>query len=262
MEERMRRLLPLSLRRPVFGLLAGAYPKADWAPRMFRAKSTFEALGRDPVEAYFHGVSILRDGMRRRLFTGAFRTELGGYNALEVFRRHAAERADRRPAGADPVPRPQDLSGRRHQHQGRPREHGALARSARAADGPPAGRVAGDACRRRSRCAARKGNGCSRKRSSRACRASCSTGRRWALPCRWRAGSAARCASACARRCWASASATRECSTAATCRSWSIDHQSGRRDYSASLWTLLMFDAFLRNVADVTVDPELAAKAA
>jgi asparagine synthase (glutamine-hydrolysing) len=27
-------------------------------------------------------------------------------------------------------------------------------------------------------------------------------------------------------------------------------HQSGLRDYSASLWTLLMFDAFLRNVVD------------
>ncbi len=145
MEERMRRLMPLSLRRPVFGMLAGAYPKADWAPRMFRAKSTFEALGRDPVEAYCHGVSILRDGMRRRLFTDGFRRELGGYSALEVFRRHAQERANRGPAGAGPIPRPEDLSGRRHQHQGRPREHGALARSARAPDGPPAGRMAGHA---------------------------------------------------------------------------------------------------------------------
>jgi asparagine synthase (glutamine-hydrolysing) len=27
-------------------------------------------------------------------------------------------------------------------------------------------------------------------------------------------------------------------------------HQSGSRDYSAPLWTLLMFEAFLRNVAD------------
>jgi asparagine synthase (glutamine-hydrolysing) len=26
------------------------------------------------------------------------------------------------------------------------------------------------------------------------------------------------------------------------------DHQSGLRDYSASLWTLLMFESFLRNV--------------
>jgi asparagine synthase (glutamine-hydrolysing) len=39
-------------------------------------------------------------------------------------------------------------------------------------------------------------------------------------------------------------------------------HQSGRRDYSASLWTLLMFDAFLRNVADTAAESGLAAKAA
>jgi asparagine synthase (glutamine-hydrolysing) len=88
-EERMRRALPLKLRRPMFGLLGQLYPKADWAPRFIRAKSTFEALGRDSVEAYFHGVSILRDAMRRNLFTDAFRTQLAGYNAVEVFRRHA-----------------------------------------------------------------------------------------------------------------------------------------------------------------------------
>jgi asparagine synthase (glutamine-hydrolysing) len=89
MEERMRALLPLSVRRPMFGLFGKAYPKADWAPRMFRAKSTFEALGRDSVEAYFHGISILRDGMRKRLFSGGLLAQLGGYNAVEVFHRHA-----------------------------------------------------------------------------------------------------------------------------------------------------------------------------
>ena len=57
MEEHMRRTLPLGFRRPVFGFLGQAYPKADWAPRMFRAKSTFEALGRDSVDAYFEGIS-------------------------------------------------------------------------------------------------------------------------------------------------------------------------------------------------------------
>jgi asparagine synthase (glutamine-hydrolysing) len=88
-EERWRRLLPLALRRPMFGLLGRAYPKADWAPRVFRAKSTFESLSRDSVEAYFHEISILRDGMRDRLFTDAFRSQLGGYRAVEVFRRHA-----------------------------------------------------------------------------------------------------------------------------------------------------------------------------
>jgi asparagine synthase (glutamine-hydrolysing) len=31
-------------------------------------------------------------------------------------------------------------------------------------------------------------------------------------------------------------------------------HQSGARDYSAPLWTLLMFEAFLRRVVDNTTD--------
>lgn len=88
-EERLRASLPLGLRRQVFGLLGRVYPKADWAPRVFRAKSTFEALARDSVDAYFHGVSILRDGMRRELFSHGLMAALGGYTAAEVFHRHA-----------------------------------------------------------------------------------------------------------------------------------------------------------------------------
>jgi asparagine synthase (glutamine-hydrolysing) len=89
MEEKMRGTFPLSLRRPVFGLLGRVYPKADWAPRVFRAKTTFEAMARDPVEAYFHSISITRDAMRGQLFSPTFLAGLGGYTALEVFRRHA-----------------------------------------------------------------------------------------------------------------------------------------------------------------------------
>ncbi len=93
MEERMRAALPQAVRGPLFGALGRLYPKADWAPRMFRAKTTFEGLARDSVEAYFHSVSILRSPMRAQLFSERFTKELAGYDALEVFRRHAA-RAD------------------------------------------------------------------------------------------------------------------------------------------------------------------------
>ena len=93
-EERLRSVLSRSVRRPIFGLLGRAYPKADWAPRVLRAKSTFEALARDSVDAYFHGVSILRDDMRRELFSNAFKARLGGYNAVSVFQQHA-QRANR-----------------------------------------------------------------------------------------------------------------------------------------------------------------------
>ncbi|SDO41690.1 asparagine synthase (glutamine-hydrolysing) [Rhodoferax sp. OV413] len=89
MEEKMRSSMPLALRQPLFKTLGRMYPKADWAPRMFRAKTTFEGLSRNSVEAYFHSVSILRDPMREQLFSGRFKTELAGYNAQEVFNYHA-----------------------------------------------------------------------------------------------------------------------------------------------------------------------------
>ena len=87
-EERMRAFMPASMRRPLFGLLGRAYPKADWAPKILRAKSTLEALARDSIEGYFHSVSILGDSLRSRLFSGGFRKSLGGYGAIEVLRRH------------------------------------------------------------------------------------------------------------------------------------------------------------------------------
>ena len=58
-----------------------------------RGKTTFQALARDSVEAYFHSLSVLRDDERSRLYSNSFKAQLGGYNAIEVFRQHAA-RAD------------------------------------------------------------------------------------------------------------------------------------------------------------------------
>ena len=89
MEERMRSALPAGIRQPLFGLLGRVYPKADWAPRMFRAKTTFEGMARNSVASYFHSVSILRGPMRAQLFSPALKTELAGYNAQEVFDLHA-----------------------------------------------------------------------------------------------------------------------------------------------------------------------------
>jgi asparagine synthase (glutamine-hydrolysing) len=89
MEEKLRSALPAGIRQPLFGMLGRVYPKADWAPRMFRAKTTFEGMARSSVEAYFHSVSILRGPMREQLFSPAFKRQRGGYSALEVFSRHA-----------------------------------------------------------------------------------------------------------------------------------------------------------------------------
>jgi asparagine synthase (glutamine-hydrolysing) len=88
-EERLRAAMPLSWRRPLFGLLGRAYPKLDWAPRALRAKTTFESLARTSVDAYMNSVSFLREPLRRQLYSAALLAELGGYRAREVFERHA-----------------------------------------------------------------------------------------------------------------------------------------------------------------------------
>jgi len=87
-EERMRRMMPYGLRQPLFGFLGAAYPKADWAPKVFRAKTTFQAMARDTVEGYFHGVSIMSDELRDKVYSAAFKQRLNGYRAVEVMRRH------------------------------------------------------------------------------------------------------------------------------------------------------------------------------
>jgi asparagine synthase (glutamine-hydrolysing) len=88
-EEKIRSALPLGFRKPVFGALGNLYPKADWAPKMFRAKTTFEAMARDTSQGYLHSVSLFNDKQRNLLFNKSFKNELQGYNAVEVLRHHA-----------------------------------------------------------------------------------------------------------------------------------------------------------------------------
>jgi asparagine synthase (glutamine-hydrolysing) len=89
MEESMRSKLPLPLRRAVFGTLGRIYPKADWAPRMFRAKTTFQAMTRSSVEAYFVTMGFVRDPLRQSLYSDSFKRDLQGWHASEVFHAHA-----------------------------------------------------------------------------------------------------------------------------------------------------------------------------
>jgi len=89
-EQALRDRLPAGLRHLLFGALGRLYPKLDRLPRMFRARATFQALARDAVDAYYHAVSIVRDDDRSLLFSPGFRARLGGYRAREVFHEHAA----------------------------------------------------------------------------------------------------------------------------------------------------------------------------
>ncbi len=95
-EERVRQLFPQWMRGPLFGLAGAIYPKADWAPQIFRAKSTLQALALSSIQGYFDSVSVLGNHFRERLFSRRFKRDLQGYRAIEVLRR-CAEQAPEHP---------------------------------------------------------------------------------------------------------------------------------------------------------------------
>jgi len=89
-EERIRSRISPALRAPLFGTLGALYPKMDWAPRFLRAKATLQGLARDSLEGYLHSISTTTDAMRSGLYSPAFKRQLAGYGAIEVFRAHAS----------------------------------------------------------------------------------------------------------------------------------------------------------------------------
>ena len=88
LEENVRSSLPTFITRPIFSTLGELYPKIDWAPKIFRAKSTLQGIGRDTLEGYLHGVSVMPNDMRHMLYSNTLKSELQGYHAVEVFKQH------------------------------------------------------------------------------------------------------------------------------------------------------------------------------
>ncbi|WP_242139057.1 XrtA/PEP-CTERM system amidotransferase [Sphingomonas sp. TREG-RG-20F-R18-01] len=84
-EERVRNLLPPVLRQRVFGGIGRHYPKADWAPRPLRAKTTLLALAQDSAEAYAGSVGVTTPALRAALFTDAAKRALAGHRAEDRY---------------------------------------------------------------------------------------------------------------------------------------------------------------------------------
>jgi asparagine synthase (glutamine-hydrolysing) len=80
-EDKLRALLPSGLRASVFGTAGRLYPKADWAPRPFRAKATLQSLGQGSEEGYARALAILPPELREALYTLEFKRLRGDYRA-------------------------------------------------------------------------------------------------------------------------------------------------------------------------------------
>ncbi len=84
-EERLRRLMPESLRAKVLAPLGRAWLKMDWAPRPLRAKSTLMALGTSGAEAYVRAVGAVPPEQRFAIYGSDMVRQLGDYRAEVPF---------------------------------------------------------------------------------------------------------------------------------------------------------------------------------
>ena len=100
-EERVRAMIPATWRAPVFGALGRAWPKADWAPRPLRARTTLLALATGGEEAYARSVGVTSPEVRASLFSAEATAALQGHRAEDRYiaamraapARHALDRA-------------------------------------------------------------------------------------------------------------------------------------------------------------------------
>jgi asparagine synthase (glutamine-hydrolysing) len=88
-EERLRAVFPFGLRKRLFGMLGNAWPDLPRAPRIFRAKAMLEMVSYSTIEGYFDTVNVVRNSLRKNLYSDQFRSELQGYSAVEVLKEHA-----------------------------------------------------------------------------------------------------------------------------------------------------------------------------
>lgn len=87
-EHKVRKKIPKVIRDTVIKPLAAIYPKLDWAPRVFRAKTTLESIALSPSDAYLNSVSLIRKKERFSLYSEAFKRDLNGYCSNQVFDEH------------------------------------------------------------------------------------------------------------------------------------------------------------------------------
>jgi asparagine synthase (glutamine-hydrolysing) len=86
LENRLRAWIPKWL-NPTVRTAACLYPKADWLPRPFRAKTLLNNLSLTPVEGYFNSVSSIGDAVKQRLYSRDYLTVLNGHErAIDLFR--------------------------------------------------------------------------------------------------------------------------------------------------------------------------------
>ena len=86
LEENLRRKFPSAFRRSVIGWAGRHYPKFDYLPQVFRAKSLLTNLSMEIGDAYYSSMTAFRDEGLDAILSPGLRRDLGGYAPRQWFR--------------------------------------------------------------------------------------------------------------------------------------------------------------------------------
>jgi asparagine synthase (glutamine-hydrolysing) len=87
--------LALKARFPAFlrsqlARLGSIYPESALLPRLLQRRQGLLSMGQDSVDSFFEINAVMKRDLRTSLYSKAFLRRLQGYDAVEVFRAHAA----------------------------------------------------------------------------------------------------------------------------------------------------------------------------
>ena len=100
LEQRLRRLIPGSVRRGVLAPLSRIYPRSESIPRPLRLKLVLSNLGQSFERAYFNDMSLFLDEEKRELCTPELLSQARHHDPIAAFARHFDRVRD-----ADPLSR-------------------------------------------------------------------------------------------------------------------------------------------------------------
>ncbi len=88
LENELRMKIPSFLKISIIKLLALAYPKADWLPQIFRAKTLLTNISLDHAEAYFNSMTHFNYNKKSKLLNPDVLYDLNDYDSFLLFRNH------------------------------------------------------------------------------------------------------------------------------------------------------------------------------
>ena len=86
---RRKAAMAMPLRR-LLAAVGRAYPDSPWLPRALQRRQGLISLGQDPVDGFCEINAVMKRDLRSGLYSAGFTRRLQGYDAVEVFRGHAA----------------------------------------------------------------------------------------------------------------------------------------------------------------------------